>query len=137
MVLMLEHVQQLDNEEMPNARDVEDWLNLENELPTSPQMSDEEIFATEGRDRGGGTVVGDSTESESVCSDEEDEGEDEKLVSTKEAAQCFKKCLSWMESQNDIDPVQLMQLRRMMDFAMRSSYKSLKQTNMLEHFRPL
>ena len=125
MVEMLEHVQQLGNEEMPNARDVEDWLNLENELPTSPQMSDEEILAT---------VVGDSTESESVCSDEEDEGEAENLVSTKEAAQCFKKCL---ESQNDIDPVQLMQLRRMMDFAMPSSYKSLKQTNMLEHLRPL
>ena len=35
------------------------------------------------------------------------------------------------------EPVQLMQLRRMMDFAMRSSYKSLKQTNMLEHFRHL
>ena len=70
---------------MPNARDVEDWLNMENELPTSPQMSDEEILAI---------AVGDSTESESVCSDEEDEGEDEKLVSTKEAAQCFKKCLS-------------------------------------------
>ena len=32
MVKMLEHVQQLDNEEMPNACDVEDWLNLENEL---------------------------------------------------------------------------------------------------------
>ena len=93
-------------------------------------MSDEEILTT---------VVKDSTESESVhvCSDEEDEGEDEKLVSTKEAAQCFKNCLSWMESQNDIDPVQLMQLRRMMDFAMPSSYKSLKQTNMLKHFRPL
>ena len=44
-------------------------------------MSDEEILAT---------VVGDSTESENVCSDEEDKGEDEKLVSTKEAAQCFK-----------------------------------------------
>ena len=94
---MLEHVQQLDNEEMPTARDVKDWLNLENELPISPQMSDEEILAT---------VVGDSTESESVCSDEEDEGEDEKLVLTKEATQCFKKCLSWMESQNGIDPVQ-------------------------------
>ena len=91
-------------------------------------MSDEEILAT---------VVGDSTESENGCSDEEDEGEDEKLVSTKEAAQCFKKCLSLMESQNDIDPVQFMQLRRMMDFAMQSSYKSLKQTNMSEHFRPL
>ena len=60
---------------------------------------------------------------------EENDGEDEKQVSTKEAAQCFKKCLSWMESQNDIDPVQLMQLRRMMDFAMRSSYKALKETN--------
>ena len=87
------------------------------------------------------------------------------LVSTKEAAQCFKKCLSWMESQNDVvvflifylfilfynnttykttynnttykkkvkniyiystqndvDAVQLMQLRCMMDFAMRSTY---------------
>jgi len=44
-------------------------------------MFDEEILAT---------VVRDSTESESVCSDEEDEGEDEKLVSNKEAALCFK-----------------------------------------------
>ena len=34
-------------------------------------MSDEEILAT---------AVGDLTESESVCSDEEDEGKDEKLV---------------------------------------------------------
>ena len=30
-----------------------------------------------------------------------------------------------------------MQLRRMMDFAMRSSYRSLKQRNMVEHFQPL
>ena len=65
MVEVLGHVQQLDNEEMPNARDVEDWLNLENELPTS-LLSDVEITAT---------VVGDSTKSESVCSDE---GKDEK-----------------------------------------------------------
>ena len=98
MVKMLEHVQQLGNEEMPNTCNVEDWVNLDNELLTSPQMSDEEILAT---------IVGDSTENESVCSDEEDEGEDKKLVLTKEAAQCFKKCLSWMESQNNIDPVQL------------------------------
>ena len=99
---MLEHVQQLDNEEMPNACNVEDWLNLENELLTLPQMSDEEILAT---------VVRDLTESQSACSDEEGEGEDEKPVLTEEAAQCFKKCLSWMESQNDIDLLQLMQLR--------------------------
>ena len=51
---------------MPNAHDVEDWLNLENELQTSLQMSDVEIIAT---------VVGDSMKSESVCSDE---GKDEK-----------------------------------------------------------
>ena len=62
---------------MPNARDVGDWLNLETELPTSLQMSYEEILAT---------VVGDLTESKGVYSDEEDEGEDENLVSTKEAA---------------------------------------------------
>ena len=36
---------------------------------------------------------------------DEDEDKDEKLVLTKEAAQCFKKCLSWMESQNSVDPV--------------------------------
>lgn len=64
MVEMLEHVQQLDNAEMPNARDVEDWLNLESKLLTSPQMYDEEILVA---------VVGDSMESESVCSDDEDE----------------------------------------------------------------
>ena len=45
----------------------------------------------------------------------------------------FKKCLSWMERQNDVDPVQVMQLRRMMDFSMRARYKTLKQTTML-HF---
>ena len=48
---------------------------------------------------------------------DEDEDKDEKLVPTKEAAQCFKKCLLWMESQNSIDPVQLIQLKQMMDQA--------------------
>ena len=44
-------------------------------------------------------------ESESVCSDEEDEGEDDKLISTKAAPQLIKKCLSGMESQNKVDAV--------------------------------
>ena len=52
-----------------------------------------------------------------------------------QAAECFKKCLSWMERQNTVDPVQVMQLRRMMDFAMRSRYKTLKQTTVLHFFR--
>jgi len=34
------------------------------------------------------------SDEEKVCSDEEDEGEEEKLVSTKEAVQCFKKFFS-------------------------------------------
>ena len=66
MVKMLKYIQQLDDEEMPNACDVKDWLNLEHELRTSLQMSDEEILVA---------IVGDSKESESVYSDEEDEGE--------------------------------------------------------------
>ena len=59
-------------------------------------MSDEEILATFH-----------PMESKSVCTDEEDEGEDQKLVLTKEAAQCFNKFLSWMESQNVTECVQL------------------------------
>ena len=37
----------------------------------------------------------------------------------------------------NIDPIQIMQLRRVMDFAMRSRCNSLKQTSMLEHFEVL
>ena len=40
-----------------------------------------------------------------------------------------------MEGQNNVDPVQVMQLRCMMDFAMRSRYKTLKQTSMFQFFR--
>ena len=52
------------------------------------------------------TVTGHSNENES--NDEEDDGQEEKQVSNSEAAECFKKCLSWMERQNDVDPVQVM-----------------------------
>ena len=43
-------------------------------------------------------------------------------------------CPGW-KRQNDVDPVQVMQLHRMMDFTMRSRYKTLKQTTMLHFFR--
>ena len=119
---MLQHVQEVGNKDPLNALDLEDWLNLDNELPTTEQMSDEQILAT---------VTGHSYENES--SNEEDDGQEKKQVSNSEAAECFKKCLSWMERQKDVDPVQVMQLRRMMDFSMRSRYKTLKQTTML-HF---
>ena len=87
-------------------------------------MSDEQILVT---------VTRHSNENES--SDEEDDGQEEKQVSNSEAAECFKKCLFWMEGQNNVDPVQLMQLRHMMDFTMRSRYKTLKQTSMFQFFR--
>ena len=124
MVEMLQHVQQVGNEDSLNSHDLEDWLNLDNELPTTEQLSDEQILAT---------VTGHPNENES--SDEEDDGQEEKQVSNSEAAECFKKCLSWMERQNNVDSVQVMQLRQMMDFAMRSRYKTLKQTSMLQFFR--
>ena len=34
MVEMLQHVQQVGNEDLLNAHDREDWRNLDNELPT-------------------------------------------------------------------------------------------------------
>jgi len=79
-------------------------------------MSDEQILAI---------VTGHSNENESTCSDDEDDGQEEKQVSNSEGAECFKKCLSWMERHNNVDPVQVMQLRHMMDFAMRSPYKMI------------
>ena len=33
-------------------------------------------------------------------------------VSNSEAVECFKRCLSWMERQNNVDAIQIMQLRR-------------------------
>ena len=66
-------------EDSLNAHNLEDWLNLDNELPTTEQMSDEQIL---------GTVTGHSDENES--SDEEDDGQEEKQVSNSEAAECFK-----------------------------------------------
>ena len=97
---------------IPHLDKGEKGTNLAQEFGISKQQISDIL---KNKDR---IVVGDLTESESVCSDEEDDREDEKLVSTKEPVQCFKNCLSWMESQNDIDLVQLMQLRGMMDFTM-------------------
>ena len=94
MVEMLQHVQQVVNKDSLHAHDLEDWLNLDNDLPTTEQMSGEQILAT---------VTRHSNKNES--SDEEDDGQEEKKVSNSEAAECFKKCLSRMERQNNIDPV--------------------------------
>jgi len=107
VVDMLQH--EVGNKDSLSPLDLEEWLNLDNERPTTEQMSDEQILAT---------VTGHSNENES--SDEEDDGQEEKQVSNSESAECFKKCLSWMEGQNTVEPVQVMQLRCMMDFAMRS-----------------
>ena len=124
MVKMLQHSQEVGNKDSLNAHDLEDCLNLDNALPTTEQMSDEQILAT---------VTGHSNENES--SKEEDDGPEEKQVSNSEAAECFKKCLSWIKRQNNVDPVQVMQLHCMMGFAMRSHYKTRKQTTLVHFFR--
>ena len=76
------------NREGLSASDVEDRLNVEIELPASPQLSDEQILES---------IVGQSSFEDVSSDDEEDEGQDEKIVSNSEAVECFKKCLSWME----------------------------------------
>ena len=77
-----------------------------------------------------------SSEDES-SNNEEDEGQEEKIVSNSEAVECFKKCLSWMERQNNVDTIQIMQLRRMMELSVRTRSSTLKQTDLLQHFRPM
>ena len=120
---------QVANHESLSSSDVEDWLNVENELPTSPQLSDEQILES---------VVGQSSfEDESSNEEEEEEGQDEKIVSNSEAVECFKKCLSWMERQSNVDAIQIMQLRRMMELSVRTRSSTLKQTDLLQHFRPM
>ena len=39
----IQHVQEVGNKDPLNALHQEDWLNLHNELPTTDQMSDEQI----------------------------------------------------------------------------------------------
>ena len=60
---------------------------------------------------------------------------DEQTVTNTEAVECFKKCLTWMERQNNVEAVQLMQLRRMMELATHTRCRSLKQVDLLKHFR--
>ena len=88
-------------------------------------MSDKQFLAN---------IVGQSSV-EDESSDEEDESRDEQTVTNTEAVECFKKCLTWMERQNNVEAIQLMQLRRMTELATRTCCRSLKQTDLLEHFR--
>ena len=41
---MQQHVQEVGNKDSLNALELEDWLNLDNEPPTTEQMSDEQIW---------------------------------------------------------------------------------------------
>ena len=88
------------------------------------QLSDEQILAS---------VVRQSSV-EDKSSDKEDESQDEQTVTNTEAVECFKKCLTWMERQNNVEAIQLMQLRRMMELATHTRCRNLKQ-NDFEHFR--
>ena len=60
---MMEIVNEVGNSEGLSTSDVNDWLRADDEIPTSLQLSDEQIVAS---------VVGHSSV-EDECSDEEDE----------------------------------------------------------------
>ena len=62
---MMEIVNEADNSEDLFTSDVNDWLRVNGEHPTSLQLSDEQILAS--------VVRHSSVEDESTCSDEEDE----------------------------------------------------------------
>ena len=100
---ILQHFQEVGNKDSLNAHDLEDWVNLDNALQTTEQMSDKQNLAT---------ITRHSNENES--SNEEDDSPEEKHVSKSEVAKCA--CPGWKE--NNVDPLQVMQLCRMMDFAM-------------------
>ena len=87
MVEMLQHVQEVGNKDPLNALDLEDWLNLDNELPTMEQMSDKQILAT---------VTGHSNENES--SEEEDDGQEENKFPIKRQQNVLKStCPGWKD----------------------------------------
>ena len=116
---MMEIVDQVDNSEGLSTSDVNGWL------PTSSQLSEEQILTS---------VVGQSSV-EDKQSEEEDESGDEQTGKNTEAVECFKNCLTWMERQNNVEAIQLVQLRRMMELVTHTRCRSLKQTDLLEHFR--
>ena len=122
---MMEIVNHIGNSEGLSTSDVNDWLRANNELPTSLQLSDEQILAS---------VVGQSSV-EDESSYEGHESGDEQTVTKTEAVECFKKCLTSMEIQNNVEAIQLMQLQSMMELATCTRCRSLKQTDLLEHFR--
>lgn len=64
---MMENVNQVGNSEVLSTSGVNDWLRADDELPTSLQLSDEQILAS---------FVGQSSV-EDESSDEEDESRDE------------------------------------------------------------
>ena len=66
-----------------------DWLRVslllnENELPTLPHLSNEQILDS---------IVGQFSFEDESSSNEEDEGQDEEIFSNSEAVERFKKCL--------------------------------------------
>ena len=89
-------------------------------MSTSPQLSYEQILES---------VVGQSSFEYESSDNEEDEGQDEKIALNSEAVECFKKCLSWMKRQNNVDTIQIMQLQRMMELSMCTRSSILIQTD--------
>ena len=119
---MMEIVNQVGNSEDLSTSDVNGWLRADDELPSSSQLSEEQMSTS---------VVRQSSVEDKSSDEEEDESQDEQAVTNTEAVECFKKCLTWMERQNNVEAIQLMQLRRMMELATHTHCRSLKQTDLL------
>ena len=83
-------------------------------------------------------VIGQSSFEDESSGDEEDEGQDQKVVSNSIAVECFEKCLLWMERQNNVQAIQIVQLRRMMELSIGArDILSYDKTDLLQKFRPM
>lgn len=101
--------------------DIQEWTEADSNDPGHQLYTDEEIISQ---------VTG----SEELCSEEEDEGEEEEgslqCVSSGQAADMLEQCLTWYENQPEATATSLMLLKQIRDLAVTKRWQNLKQSTL-------
>ena len=101
--------------------DIQEWTEADSNDPGHQLYTDEEIISQ---------VTG----SEGLCSEEEDEGEEEEgslqCVSSGQAADMLEQCLTWYENQPEATTTSLMLLKQIRDLAVTKRWLNLKQSTL-------
>ena len=97
--------------------DIQEWTEADSNDPGHQLYTDEEI-------------ISEVTGSEELCSEEEDEGEEEEgslqCVSSGQAADMLEQCLTWYENQPEATATSLMLLKQIRDLAVTKRWQNLK-----------